>query len=164
MVSYKEYVAGWLDSSIPNLLAAFPPNLVSHSFALITCLDSNPGPASLLEKIPFFRDTLGAVGHANGLLMPARMLQEPSIREQLFFGFDEIWFFSNDRIEPQPETSCLVGPHRVDQDQLNKLGPWMTNNNCELALGDGVGLNFIVKAEGFVRYLITQSLAQPERA
>ena len=43
---------------------------------------------------------------------------------------------------------------------MNKLGKWMLANHCSLALGDGEGLNVIVKAMGLVRYLIGHSQSQ----
>jgi hypothetical protein len=38
----------------------------------------------------------------------------------------------------------------------------MAGNDCSFGLGDGDGLNLIVKAHGLVRYLIAQSMSQPE--
>jgi hypothetical protein len=38
----------------------------------------------------------------------------------------------------------------------------MLKNKCSLGLGDGVGLNLIVKASGLVRKIIAHSLLQPE--
>ena len=44
MVYYKDYVAGWLDSSIRDFLGHFPRTSKSMDFALITSLDSNLAP------------------------------------------------------------------------------------------------------------------------
>ena len=44
-VSYKDYVAGWLDSSIHDFLAALSLRTATTRYALITCLDSNRNPA-----------------------------------------------------------------------------------------------------------------------
>jgi hypothetical protein len=38
----------------------------------------------------------------------------------------------------------------------------MGANGCSLALGDGGGLNIIVKAHGLMKYVIAHSLSQPE--
>ena len=51
LVSSKEYVAGWLDSSVHDFLAVLSP-AAGMKYALITCLDSNPKPASLLNTSP----------------------------------------------------------------------------------------------------------------
>ena len=49
----------------------------------------------------------------------------------------------------------------IDQAKIDQLGDWMLMNGCSLALGDGDGLNFIMKAQGLVKYLLAHSLTQP---
>ena len=51
-VSYKDYVAGRLDSSIHDFLEGFSPNAASTKYALITCLDSNFEPGFDGPKSP----------------------------------------------------------------------------------------------------------------
>ncbi len=164
MVHYQDYVAGWLDSSIHDFLGALPRNSDdSTAFALITCLDSNLDLTSLLKRSPELQAAMnGAKPFKKGLLVPAKLLQKASLRNLLFVGFDEIWFFPSDRIEPKPHSTWIIGPNRIDQAKLDKLGCWMVENDCSLALGDGDGLNVIVKAQGLVKYLIAHSLYQPE--
>jgi hypothetical protein len=65
-------------------------------------------------------------------------------------------------IEPRPESASIVGPHRIEQETIEKLGHWMGANGCSLALGDGAGLNILVKAHGLMKYVIAHSLSQPE--
>lgn len=163
VVHYKEYVAGWLDTSIHDFLGVFQPDSRAGEFALITCLDSDSNPKSLLKKS---RELAIAMKDAkpvkSGLLLPAKLLHAASFRDQVFFGFDEVWFFPSEDIEPKPESAWLVGPNRIDQGKLDQLGRWMAANGCSLALGDGDGLNFIVKARGLMKYLIAQTMVQPE--
>jgi hypothetical protein len=162
MVSNKQYVAGWFESSIHDFLQLVPTNSNSTKFALITCLDSNLAPKSLLKKSPELR-SLGTKAHPLGkaLLLPTRQLIEADSKNQLFFGFDEVWFFSSDQIGPKPNAAWLVGPARIDQHKLDKIAGWMSDNSCSLALGDGEGLNFIVKAHGLVKKLLGHSIDQP---
>jgi hypothetical protein len=161
-VHSHDYVAGWLDSSIEDFLGVFPRGSES-AYALITCLDSNADPAALLKKNPGLGVALhGVTTLKKGLLLPSKLLHKASLRSQLFVGFDEIWFFPSAEIEPKPESASIVGPHRIDQKTLEKLGYWMEANGCSLALGDGGGLNLIVKAIGLVNYVIAHSLSQPE--
>ena len=165
IVSYKNYVAGWLDSSIHDFLEVLSPSAESIRYALITSLDSNPNPASLCSKSPELKpianklQTLGA-----GLLLPTELLLENESRNQIFFGFDEIWFFPSKSIQPKPPSLSLVGPARLNQARLNKLGKWMSDNSCSLALGGGEGLNFVVRAHGLVRFLLGYSIEQPDAA
>jgi hypothetical protein len=163
MVHFHEYVAGWLDSSIQDFLTIFPRNSESAAYALITCLDSNLDPASLLRKNPSLRATMNGISTTKqGLLVPSKLLHKANLRNQLFVGFDEIWFFPTEKIDPKPEGTSIVGPNRIDQAKLEKLGPWMGATGCSLALGDGEGLNIIVKGYGLVKYVIAHSLSQPE--
>lgn len=47
---------------------------------------------------------------------------------------------------------------------MDELGDWMKRNSCSLGLGDGEGLNFVVKAHGLTRHLLGHSLNQPRVA
>jgi hypothetical protein len=162
MVTYEQYVAGWFDSSIHDFLVTLPSRLDSMRYALITCLDSNLEPAPLLRETPEFRAFAPeARSLRSGLLLPTRALLEVVSRSQLFFGFDEVWFFPEEIDKPKPDSAWLVGPARIEQEKLNKLGAWMTNTACALGLGDGEGLNFIIKARGLVKHLLGHSLEQP---
>jgi hypothetical protein len=162
VVEYKPYVAGWLQSSVEDFLALFPQKSEGATYALITCMDSNTDPGSLFRRDASLRSALnGATTVKKGLLVPSSVLHKPGVRSKLFVGFDEIWFFPTPEIEPKPASASIVGPRRINQQTLDKLGAWMTANDCSLALGDGEGLNFIVKAQGLAKYLIAHSLLQP---
>ncbi len=162
MVQYNDYVAGWLDASIADFLKLLPPSAEDLHYALITCVDSNPDPRSMLGASPELQ-VLAADARScgNGLLVPGRLLLDQEVCTRLFFGFDEVWFFPDDNIAPKPPAAWLAGPARIDQSALDALGQWLSANSCSLGLGDGVGLNFVVKAHGLVKYLLAQSIAQP---
>jgi hypothetical protein len=165
IVSNKDYVAGWLDSSIHDFLEVLSPSAASTKYALITCLDSNLDTAALRDKSPELRsiaNKLQILG--SGLLLPTQLLLETDSTNRIFFGFDEVWFFPNKSIEPKPPSVSLVGPARLDQARFNKLGKWMSGNSCSLALGGGEGLNFVVRAHGLARFLLGYSIEQPEPA
>jgi hypothetical protein len=163
MVYHNGYVAGWLNSSIAEFLGVLPRSSESAAYALITCLDSNTNPAAILDGNAELRAELNGVATLkNGLILPSRLLHKASLRSRLFFGFDEIWFFSTAEIEPKPQSASIVGPNRINQETLDELGHWMDANGCSLALGDGAGLNLIVKAYGLVKQVVAHSLAQPE--
>ncbi len=162
MVKFQHYVAGWLDGSIHEFIGAFPPNAQSAKYALITCLDSNLKPSSLLHKSKDLRTITSKLRElGGGLLVPTKTLIEASSLHPIFFGFDEVCFFPTKNIEPKPDLASLVGPAKIEQESLDQLGDWMSRNDCSLALGDGVGLNYIVKARGLVKYLLGYSIAQP---
>lgn len=165
IVSYQDYVAGWFDSSIHDFLDVLSPSAANTKYALITCLDSNPNPANLRNTSPELRSMAKKsriVG--TGLLVPTEVLLATDSRNQIFFGFDEVWFFPTKSIQPKPTTASLVGPARLNQARFHKLGKWMSENACSLALGGGDGLNFVVRARGLVRFLLGYSIEQPEPA
>lgn len=163
LLSNKDYVAGWLDTSIHDFLEMLPPNQADTRYSLITCLDSDPDPASLRTKSRHLRTVASNTRVlATGLLLPTKLLLEADSHSQIFFGFDEAWFFPSDEIAPKPDSARLVGPSRIDRLSFNKLCKWMSRNSCSLGLGDGEGLNFIVKAQGLVRYVLGHSLEQPQ--
>jgi hypothetical protein len=165
IVSHKDYVAGWLDSSIHEFLEVLSPRAASAKYALITCLDSNPNPASLRTTSPELKligSKLEILG--TGLLLPTKLLLETDLSQRIFFGFDEVWFFPNKSVQPKPPSAFLVGPARLSQARLEKLGKWLADNACSLALGDGGGLNFVVRARGLVKFLLGNSIEQPESA
>lgn len=162
MVYYKNYVAGWLNSSIHDFIQDFPRASESTKYALITCLDSHMNPGSLLAASPELKHLQAkARPLGSGLLMPTKLLLEADSQQRLFFGFDEVWFFPTEQIEARPDSVSLVGPKRIDPTSIEKLGRWMSDHSCSLGLGDGDGLNFIVKAQGLVRYLLGHTTDQP---
>ena len=163
MVHHERYVAGWLDSTVHDLVANLTSNFASMKFALITCLDSDTNPAALLESSP----ELNAldprpVPLGDALWLPTAQLVECDSRHRLFHGFDELWFSPSPPATPKPDSAWIVGPNRISQGNLDRLGEWMTSNDCSLGLGDGDGLNFVVKAMGLMRHLLAQSMTQPE--
>lgn len=159
----RKLVTGWLESSVHDFLEQFPFGSADTAFALITCLDSNPSPAELLETSP---PSLRAILRRakplhGGLLLRSNALKAPRALDELFVGFDEVWFFPTNDVEPKPKSVFIVGPDRIDKNALNKLRIWMRRNNCSLGLGDGCGLNVIVKADGIARNIIAHSMSQP---
>src|SRR5260370_15119262 len=133
IVSYKDYVAGWLDCSIHDFLEVLSPSAASTKYALITCLDSNPIPASLRNHSPELKsiaNKLQILG--SGLLLPTELLLETDSRNRIFFGFDEVWFFPSKSIQPKPPSIFLVGPARLNQARFNRFSKWMANNSCSL--------------------------------
>ncbi len=162
MITYKDYVAGWLNLSVSHFLNDFPSTYERMQYSLITCVDSNKNPASLLEQSPELELLRpGARSLGQGLLVPTKKILAAHHHNKMFFGFDEIWFFPSEPLQPKPDTAWLVGPARVEDRTLNALGSWMTANSCTLALGGGTGLNFVLKARGLVKYFVGISTDQP---
>jgi hypothetical protein len=163
ILSQEGYVAGWLDSTVHDFLEVLSPRAQSTKYALITCLDSNVKPASLLDRSPELKahaDEFESIG--GGLLIPTAKLIEIEKGQRILFGFDELWFFRHREIEPKPSSASIVGPGRLDKARLGKLGKWMKASECTMGLGGGEGLNFVVRAHGLARIILGFSIEQPE--
>lgn len=161
MIHFKDYVAGWLDCSISDFLKQFPRTFETLKYALITSLDSDETPGRLLGKSPELKPIAKEAKQlGDGFIVPTSLILRSDAA--IFFGFDEVWFFPDDKIAAKPKSARVVGPNRLDQSSLNEFGSWLDANGCSLALGDGDGLNFIVKARGLVKYLLAYSIFQPE--
>jgi hypothetical protein len=123
MISFEKYVAGWLDSSVHDLLEVLPPKSRSTTYALITCLDSNLEPGWLLDESADFKSLMAGTGARpvdGGLLLPTQKLLELDSCQRIFFGFDEVWFFPNDRIEPKPHSAGWSGPREsIKRNSMN---------------------------------------------
>ena len=77
IVAYKDYVAGWLDSSIHDFLEASFARVAGTKYAaLITCLDSNPhtgvAARARAQELKSIANKLEVLG--TGLLLPTKLL------------------------------------------------------------------------------------------
>ena len=96
MVHSKNYVAGWLDTSIHDFLGAFPSSFANMKYALVSCIDSNRNVHSLLPKSPELKYlATRACSLGKGLLVPTQLLLEVDASHQLFFGFNEVLVLSD---------------------------------------------------------------------
>src|SRR5580693_7092204 len=103
MVHFEDYVAGWLDNSISDFLKYFPRTLEKMKYALITSLDSDTCPSKLLGKSPELK-TLArkAKPLGDGFIVPTLSILNDD--GTIFYGFDEVWFFPDDKISAKPKS------------------------------------------------------------
>ena len=89
----RDFAAGWLDSSVNEFLNDFPSAYGRLKYSLITSIDSNTNPASLIDISPELAPLLAEVRPlGQGLLVLTKRLLDQNRGKQIFFGFDEIWF------------------------------------------------------------------------
>ena len=125
------------------------------AYALITCLDSTFDIPSLMDKSKHLTDLKdNCTGIGKGVILTTRQLIVAERRQRMFFGFDEVWFFSHSDITPKPDDLILVGPSRPTAEQIDKHAEWLVTNHCSLGLGDGTGMNFCLRVRGPARYIM----------
>jgi len=151
----SEYVTGTLDGNIHEFALGMREVPTAMSYALITCLDSCQEPAHFIETSPplqSLKDKITIVGDA--VLLSTKALVAVEQHSRLFFGFDEVWFVSHRKITRKPKSLLLVGGNRPRQSEIAQYESWLKQSGCSLALGDGVGMTFCVKARGATRLLL----------
>lgn len=145
IANYPPFIATWTDKSISQIFQdGF--DLQSCAFACITCLDSS-NPVSLLQQSSVLQLLANAgVSTKDSLIFPTSTLLENELYKNVFFGFDEIWFFPYPKfhMSSKPSEISIVGPDNISQGVLNELYDWLALENCSMAFGDGNGTNVIV--------------------
>lgn len=156
MANNRDYSVGWVDSSIHEFLLATesaPP--ASMEYAFITCLDSCFDMSLLVKQSREIRSAqLGGKLVGKGWLVKTNELVATERKHPIFFGFDEVFFFASPPRKGKPDTIVLVGPGKISQPLPTEWLAWFRRNRCSLALGDGMGLNFVAKLQGIARFLV----------
>lgn len=137
-----------------------PP--ASLKFALITCLDSCFDVSGLLLTSKHLEPLRGAFEElGSGLVISTTRLLKAHQQAPVFFGFDEVFFFSKRPTRPKPATFSLVGPSPTSPDSSAKARRWFIDTSCYLGLGDGTGLNFMARMVGRIPEMLVNTVAEP---
>jgi hypothetical protein len=67
-------------------------------------------------------------------------------KDEIFTGFDELWFFNAEPVITKPHDVTIVCPPEILEqsiDDMNDIADWMEKSGCVLGLGDGTGLNYV---------------------
>ena len=164
MSSTTDFATGFLEGGIHDFLVGITRPAAGMSYALITCLDSCRQLSKHLdtsEPLVKIKERCTILG--DGLLLPTSDLLDAVRKRRIFFGFDEIWFLNRRKIEPKPRNLILVGLERVSESVLRRHRQWLVHSGCSLGLGDGSGLNFVVKARGTAK-LFLETLSESTHA
>src|SRR5689334_20835149 len=151
----SEYVVGWIDTSIHEFLASIDRPPASMKYALLTSLDSSFDLPALLDSSKHLESLRGRFEkRGRGLVISTHHLVEADRQSRLFFGFDEVWFFPTKRFPAKPDDLVIVGPHPLNERTLERWQDWLSASGCSLALGDGTGMSFILKAQGIGKHVV----------
>ena len=63
----------------------------------------------------------------------------------LFTGFDELWIPSGLPVVQPPDEARLVAPLELDTEVPTEVLAWLKNSRCRLGVGDGYGMNYVVR-------------------
>lgn len=153
--SPKEFHSGWVPRlSVRELIERHPDVFRSADAVLITMLDSNENIHELPAVAGTFSNSESTellslepfVVNGAGLL---RLLDQ----RDLFTGFDEIWMLRHMVDSPPPVEASLVAPEQVGSEPPEAVAAWMKESEAVLALGDGIGMNFVGADENLLRQL-----------
>jgi hypothetical protein len=88
------------------------------------------------------------------VIVPGEIIARLGASLNLFNGFDELWCFKRPPVMAKPNSLSIASPYNVETEDLPaSLSSWMAETECQLALGDGIGLNFITPQEDLAHRL-----------
>lgn len=141
------------------LLKNMHASAFAECFIYIKCLDGNTNLDSINSFFysPEHPEVFQIVPNGdyyqpyNGIFLTFEYIRNVEKIEKLFYGFDEVWFMEENPFEyegfPKPEDCSITTPGIIDDEKMDLLQCWMTNNKVILGLGDGVGMNFILNRQ-----------------
>lgn len=120
----------------------------------ITVVDSTLEVAEMpWAKAELRRDPSWAVSLTPLVIPGDELVRLQQSVPRLFNGFDEIWVPGESPAEVRPLSVNIVGPRELDVEVPKGLVSWMASTGHRLGLGDGTGLNFVVRDEALGRQL-----------
>jgi len=137
------YWTGHIDGSVGEAVLRIAPVLAVFHWALVTSVDSltDLRQWKTLGKVVQHREYVGTAL----LISPSDVVELAKAGD--FSGFDEVWFLRGRPTESPPQGVYLVGPFDVATDDITGAIAWMKAQGAGLALGDGIGLNYITTTE-----------------
>lgn len=154
MRSVDNLIVGWLDSSIGFLLRNDADVLERFSWVLVTSIDSSKEMTDMITAKRMVERCDGCSFLDTALILPGANLARIAREYNLFNGFDEVWCFEEVPPSTKPADLWIVAPLNLNQEDAPRaLGQWMRASGCTLALGDGIGLNYVTQDESIARDL-----------
>ncbi len=166
MHNLNNFWIGWIDtqnvSDITQLTFYYPELIRAFEYAIISCIDSNPYP--LLDELAFKgvpkESIIQLPGNERGIMTDGNTVADLAFNNELFNGFDEIWFFHKQPIlSPLDEVQILSQSWLTDKaliserTDVQRVLDWCLKTGAVLGISDGVGLNYITVDEEVAKTL-----------
>lgn len=170
--SSTSHISGWVNTSIHNFLLDITKISPGMSYTIISCLDSCSEVSLMVKKSKHLQSAImNYFSIGNSLLVKTKDLVNSEHENQIFFGFDEIRFISQksfldkiifkssengmdinhdlsqlQNLHTNAETPLtLVSPNQMESTSIQKLINLMQHYDLSCILGDGVGMNYLLK-------------------
>jgi hypothetical protein len=142
--------SGWLHGcSLPSFVREHAAVLAEIPFAVVTMADSSAEVSQMPWASPWTNSAQRSTSSA--LVVSAASLVAIAVEEEVFYGFDEVWFsVSPHPLWPQP--GMLVAPRQLVESPLDPAEASAATHML-LGLGDGYGLNFVALDQTLARRL-----------
>ena len=138
--------AGFIsDTSLGEFISAHATTFRRLPYVLISFIDSD----SNVVDMPWVRahldsDPSWALSQRPLIVTGTHFIQAVEGNLQLA-GFDEIWVPSRWLVTPPPLTANLLAPRNLSDSVPAEVSEWMEETESRLGLGDGEGLNYVVR-------------------
>jgi hypothetical protein len=140
-----EMVAGWLDSTVGEVIDTHRAVFAELPYVLIRSIDSETGAA--VARMPWALQRQGQhPGWAlsvDPLVISGASLVDLLGDDNLFTGFDEIWVPSRVPVLRPANVASIVAPRHLNGEVPGDAARWMEDSGCRLGLGDGDGVNWV---------------------
>jgi len=113
-------------------------------FILISTIDSNRPVADMPWAVAKGRSDPGWALSTSPLVISGSSTVE-LLDQNLFTGFDELWVPAQMPVTDPPDDANLVAPRALDVEVPPAVLAWLTLSGCRLGVGDGEGMNYVVR-------------------
>lgn len=138
----NEYYYNHVELNINIILNKLNYFIDTYMFIYISSIDSTRNLFSL-TTINNISNKYQLYKLGKGIILNINELETIANIYNIFNGFDEVWFLNTKPLIELPDELNIISSSDITETIPNNIVSWMTKNNCQLGLGDGIGLNYI---------------------